>query len=220
MTDFVFVPERVHERSDAPISFEEYLRLYDSYEGGQTEWIGGEVAIYPVTNNGRHQSIITTLSSMLEYFVELTKLGIFVPHNVPMRISKKEAPEPDGMVLLIGHEERYVDEQYVQGIPDIVIEVVSPESDARDYGRKRVQYEAAGVPEYWLFDPLRKASFIHVLGEDGRYHLRPLDEDGRVTSSLLPGFVLDPAIFWDKKLPNMSEGSKIVDAMLEEFKKK
>lgn len=41
------------------ISFQDYLKAYDSFEGGRTEWLAGEVAIYPMSNNTRHQELIS-----------------------------------------------------------------------------------------------------------------------------------------------------------------
>jgi Uma2 family endonuclease len=42
----------------------------------------------------------------------------------------------------------------MDGAADIVIELVSPESVHRDYGEKLYEYEQAGVPGYWIIDPL------------------------------------------------------------------
>lgn len=44
----------------------------------------------------------------------------------------------------------------MDGTPDLIVEVTSPESLARDRGEKYVEYEAAGVREYWLIDPDRQ----------------------------------------------------------------
>ena len=104
----------------------------------------------------------------------------------------KPAREPDLLVILNDHADR-IKENRVEGAVDIAVEIVSPESTVRDRGDKFDEYEAAGVPEYWLFDPLRETADIYALGSDGRYHRRPLDGEGRVTSGLLPGFAIDPA---------------------------
>lgn len=72
------------------ISFEDYLRLYDSYEGGTTEWADGEVLTYPMTNNPKHQRIAGFLLSLVEYFLDIRGIeGAVVPANVPMRIDDK-----------------------------------------------------------------------------------------------------------------------------------
>lgn len=52
----------VHETVREKISFEEYLRQYEGFEGGRTEWLAGEVAIYPMPNNVTHNNARTLLS--------------------------------------------------------------------------------------------------------------------------------------------------------------
>ncbi len=63
--------------------------------------------------------------------------------------------------------------------PHLVAEVVSPgqRNRDRDYGRKRKQYAARGIPEYWLLDPEEQAIVILQLDE-GSYR-----EAGRSTGS-------------------------------------
>lgn len=49
--------------------------------------------------------------------------------------------------------------------PLLVIEVVSPgeESQVRDYGEKRAQYQDRGIPEFWLIDPSQQRVTVLVL---------------------------------------------------------
>src|SRR5438046_7531113 len=112
----------------------------------------------------------------------------------------KPGREPDCMVVLGEHRER-MKATYLDCVADVVIEVVSPESDERDHGAKFVEYEAAGVPEYWLIDMLRNEATINALGDGQRYHPVPRDAAGRIRSSVLPGFALDPQILWREALP-------------------
>jgi Uma2 family endonuclease len=54
--------------------------------------------------------------------------------------------------------------------PHLVVEVVSPggSNRERDYDRKRRQYAARGIPEYWLIDPTENAIAVLQL-ERGNY---------------------------------------------------
>jgi len=54
--------------------------------------------------------------------------------------------------------------------PHLVVEVVSPgeRNRDRDYGRKRQQYAARGIPEYWLIDPQENAITVLQL-DQGSY---------------------------------------------------
>ncbi|MGE3913974.1 MAG: Uma2 family endonuclease, partial [Chloroflexota bacterium] len=77
-----------------------------------------------------------------------------------------------------------------------------PESDQRDRSEKFQEYEAAGVPEYWLIDPLRHEALFYVLGEDALYHLRLPSPEGVYTSIMLEGFRLRPDWLWRRPLPS------------------
>jgi Uma2 family endonuclease len=68
---------------------------------------------------------------------------------------EKPARAPDIMVILNAHRDRMRD-TYIDRIADVVVEIVLPESDIRDYADKLTEYEAAGALECWLIDPQRR----------------------------------------------------------------
>jgi Uma2 family endonuclease len=79
-----------------------------------------------------------------------------------------------------------------EGAPDLVIEVISPISVTIDRVDKYLEYERAGVREYWIIDPRprqEQADFF-VRGESGRFVSAPVDEDGVYASTVIPGFRL------------------------------
>ena len=99
--------------------------------------------------------------------------------------------EPD--ILYVSREQlgRLTDKRF-EGAPDLVVEVVSPGSVTIDRVDKYLEYERAGVREYWIIDPRprqEQADFF-VRGESGRFVSAPLDEDGVYSSMALPGFRL------------------------------
>ena len=52
--------------------------------------------------------------------------------------------------------------------PVLALEVQSPSTRQVDLGTKRLAYEAAGVPAYWLVDPeMPSLTVLHL--EEGRY---------------------------------------------------
>jgi Uma2 family endonuclease len=52
------------------------------------------------------------------------------------------------------------------GVPDLVVEILSPGTAGHDRRRKQDAYARAGVPEYWLADPY--AQTVEVLRLDGK----------------------------------------------------
>ena len=81
---------------------------------------------------------------------------------------------------------------FIEGAPDLVVEVLSERSRRRDQVQKRALYAMAGVPEYWLVDPAPHGIVLLTL-VDEQYTPIPLDAAGVVMSRVLPGFPLDPA---------------------------
>src|SRR5258708_35842505 len=153
------------------IPFEIYLTRYNSIEGFRTEWIAGKVAIYSGSSTTQHQDILRFLAVLLNLYLGTPTRGKILLAGVPMYLGDdRPAREPDLLVILSEHLE-HIKATYLDGIADIVVEIVSPESDERDHGAKFVEYEAAGVPEYWLIDPLRSESTIYVLSV-GKRHRR------------------------------------------------
>lgn len=70
--------------------------------------------------------------------------------------------------------------------PRLVVEVVSPgkKNIDRDYRYKRSQYEARGIAEYWIVDPI--AQRVTVLTRiEGLYEAAPFEGDAAITSTLL-----------------------------------
>lgn len=95
---------------------------------------------------------------------------------------KKCAAVADGVTVFLSDTERYVpdfmvvcDREKIQrdgvhGAPDLTVEVLSPSTAKRDRWYKKQGYEAAGVPELWLVDPLHRSVEVYLL-QEGRYVL-------------------------------------------------
>lgn len=70
--------------------------------------------------------------------------------------------------------------------PQLVIEVVSPgkKNQDRDYRHKRSQYEARGVEEYWIVDPLADRVTV-LVWMNGLYEERAFVGNEQIMSALL-----------------------------------
>jgi len=172
---------------------EEFLR-WD--HAGIAEWINGDVITMSVRNE--HQRIVDFLNRLIGVFVELFGLGILRSAPYAMRIVPDGSiREPDLMFVRMANRQRLTPD-LLDGPADLVIEVVSEDSVARDYDQKFVEYQNGGVREYWIIDPRpdrQRVSFF-VLGLDGVYRPVALDEAGVYRSTVLTGFWLDPAWLW------------------------
>jgi Uma2 family endonuclease len=185
-----------------PVSFEAFLRWAD--EDTLAEWVDGEIV--PMSpSNLEHQYLLDFLNDLIKTFVRARQLGMVIFAPFLMRLpTRPSGRQPDLLFVAADHAER-LRETYLDGPADLVVEIISPESEARDRGEKFVEYEAAGIPEYWLIDPLRRDALFFQIGPDGRYRRAALDPDGFYRSEVLSGFRLRVAWLWERPLPPVAE---------------
>ncbi len=177
------------------MTYEEFLAWAD--EDTLAEWVDGEIIMTSPASD-LHQDLLRFLTAVLSVFVEARDLGVIRPAPFQMKLARS-GREPD--LLFVAHTNRdRLGSTYLDGPADLVVEIVSPESIGRDRGEKFAEYEAAGVPEYWLLDPQRRwAEFYRLEGE--RYRLALAGSEGEYRSAVLPGFRLRLEWLWQQPLP-------------------
>jgi Uma2 family endonuclease len=169
------------------MSYEEYLAW--AGEDVHAEWVNGEV-IVQMPPKQPHQLVVAFLIQLLGLFIRLSNLGRLLPAPFEMRaIPDGPAREPDLLFVAHEHLDRLT-EARLSGPADLVVEVVSDDSVARDRADKFYEYQAAGIREYWIIDPrpgYERVDFF-VLDDKGRYKPVPVDADGRYYSTVLASF--------------------------------
>jgi Uma2 family endonuclease len=170
-------------------------------EKTRAEWVEGEVIIMsPVNNN--HDQIQGWITRLLGAFVEEHDLGrvcnsefyIHLPTPVCKRL-------PDAAFISAHNPGKFTNNGFV-GSPDLIVEIVSPDSTYRDYREKLEQYQSSHVKEYWLIDPLSERVAIHELTKS-KYRTLP-ETAGVIHSKVLKGLYLKPAWLWQRPLPKVA----------------
>jgi Uma2 family endonuclease len=182
----------------AKMTYEEFLAWAD--EDIWAEWIDGKVIILTPASN-QHQDLAGFLTALLRLFVEAHGLGVVRPAPFQMKTGADlPGREPDILFIAHDHLDR-LKNTYVDGPADLVVEIISPDSRARDRGEKFYEYEQGGVGEYWLIDPLRRQAEWYRLGEDGIFRPLPVGDDGIFRSTVLAGLWLHVEWLWQDPLP-------------------
>ena len=116
-----------------------------------------------VRPRGKHQEIIGRLFAKLDDYSRRESIGKIWP-EVAVALSATRIYIPDLSFLLTANLARFADDIAIQGPPDLVVEVVSPSTAARDRSQKLRAYYQAGVPWYWLIesDPLLITEYRHT----------------------------------------------------------
>ncbi|PYS90953.1 MAG: hypothetical protein DMF64_13570 [Acidobacteria bacterium] len=182
------------------MTFEEYLALDD--ERTMSEWVDGEVIFMsPVAQ--KHQEIMLFLAQTLGLYVQVHNLGrILLPPFAMKLAAQRRGREPD-LSFVSRDRTHLILRTYLDGPADLAVEIVSPESIGRDRGEKFVEYEQAGIKEYWLIDPDRERAEFYELGADGRYRAAQIEPEGVYRSQVVPGFFVRVAWLWQMPAPTL-----------------
>ncbi|MFP4483856.1 MAG: Uma2 family endonuclease [Spirochaetaceae bacterium] len=119
--------------------------------GRHADLIDGEVFMHsPVSV--RHADLLNFLDGLLRLYIDRHDLGRLYREAVAVRLSGRNVFLPDLAFYAVGRE-KAARETYLEGPPDLVVEVLSPRTAERDVGPKFAEYEQHGVREYWILDP-------------------------------------------------------------------
>jgi Uma2 family endonuclease len=178
-------------------TFDEFCDLVP--EGQKADLING--VIYMASpDNLEHHRINKWLAWLVESFLMETETGgeIF-GYRIAFRLNLSNSPEPD-LGFLKASRLHLAKRGYIDGPPDWVVEIVSPDSVERDHISKRRQFEEAGVPEYWIIDPLKEKVTCLRLGKNGLYRTVRIKK-GIIECLAIPGFWLRVNWLWERPLP-------------------
>lgn len=156
-----------------------------------------------------HGSIEATLVRHLGNHVAERNLGRVLGSSQGFQLPSEDVVEPDVSFVSAarwsGMAVKPERGKFLQVVPDLVIEVLSPGNASRDRGEKRGIYQSNGVLEYWLLDADSRRAQVLVL-EGTRYRDAALvdvdagagagagvDGEGRIESVVLPGFAVSLA---------------------------
>jgi Uma2 family endonuclease len=178
---------------------EEFVAWCDS--DTWAEWVDGEVILMsPV--NFEHADINGFLYTLIRTFVDEHDLGKTVTEPFQIRFARQRRRRSPDIIFVSRGRSEIIKRQHVDGAPDLIVEVVSPESQNRDRRDKFLEYQTAGVREYWIIDPVSKTVDVYTLGRGKKFQQIAGKES--IPSVVLPGFAIKPEWLWRAKLPKVS----------------
>ena len=160
---------------------EQYLVL-SNQTNHLIEFTDGTLEVLPMPTRS-HQVILLLLYNLFRAIIGRNGGEILVA-PLRLRVRPGKFREPDILMLLDAADPRNQDAYWLGA--DLVVEVVSPDHSERDTEEKPRDYPEAGIPEYWIVNPLDATITVLVL--DGQaYRRHGLFRRGeRATSELLP----------------------------------
>lgn len=162
-------------------TYADYCAIPD--DGLRYEVIRGELLVAPAPKT-IHQDILLALAFVLVGFVKRSEIGKIMVAPVDVRLVPDSTVQPD-LIFVRTDRLEIINENFVEGAPDLVVEILSDSTAARDRSAKRDLYADNGVPFYWIIAPRTRSIEEYRLTE-GSYQLMQRKEHGEV---------FEPAIF-------------------------
>lgn len=130
------------------LTYEEYRHFPD--DGRRHEIIYGEHYVSPSPGTA-HQSASRHIQFALYEQIEAVGRGQVFNAPMDLELASTDVVQPDLIVVLDEHREMILPSR-LRGVPDLLVEILSPSTADRDQSLKKTLYEGHGVPEYWVVD--------------------------------------------------------------------
>ena len=125
------------------------------------EIIGGKKIYMVPTPNISHGIIVSRLVTMFNVYIWEHNIDAFtLADNADVYLADGSHFRPDVSVL-IRKPKAINKEKFINGAPDLVVEVLSESTKKNDVGKKKDDYEKYGVKEYWIVDPENRSVKVY-----------------------------------------------------------
>jgi Uma2 family endonuclease len=166
-------------------SDEEYIWLTNR-TNRLIEFTDGYIEVLPMPTE-THQAMLKYLFRLFDALMQNIGGTVFFAALL-VRVGPRKFREPDLLLLLSADDPRRGDAYWTGA--DLVVEIVSSDDSKRDTVKKRRDYAQAGIPEYWIVNPLTET--ITVLRLVGARYVEHgvFTRATTATSALLPNFAV------------------------------
>ncbi len=160
------------------------------------EFINGETIMHSPARYA-HNHVSSLITGILGTWVRSTGNGVLLYEKVLCAFSRNDY-EPDILWFGPAKAAQLERDTMVHPVPDFIVEILSPSTEAIDRGVKFEDYAAHGVREYWIVDPdNRTVEQYELAGEAGTYRLREKLAHGDIAPLSFPGLSIPLAAFFE-----------------------
>ncbi|WP_156289425.1 Uma2 family endonuclease [Oceanobacillus salinisoli] len=183
----------MHPYRNDPISVNEYFQIRENSDA-LLEYIDGFVYMSPSPST-KHQRVSSKLQIKLGNYLEGKCCEVFpAPYDIELKDDTIEGTKiviPD--ISIICDKSGFTDARYV-GVPELIVEILSPSNQSHDLVIKLNLYMNYGVKEYWIVNPMLNTVTVYALNDEKMYEQHDIKTDkGEITSKFLDGFRVDLA---------------------------
>ena len=167
-------------------------------EDTKAELIDGVMIVHSPASM-EHDNIGGFVRGLMSFYADAKELGVVLGPDALIHLAPGRKCAPDVFFIRQERVPMPLPKEF-DGVPDLVVEVLSPSNRRYDLRDKRLIYREAGVPEVWFID----AAFRQIIvdrRQAGSY-TEEIVTDGKVFSDALQGFWVNASWLWAKPLPN------------------
>lgn len=170
-------------KEEEMFTYQDYIHFPDN--GKRYQIIDGEVYMTPAPVP-YHQKILWKLAELLGRFVKEDNLGEVFIAPCDVLLSDVDIVQPD--IFFISTEKlAIIQDKYIEGAPNLVIEILSPYTQKLDRITKKRLYESYKVAEYWIVDTDKKTLEVLSLKGSSYKTMGVYKEEDNVASELIKG---------------------------------
>jgi len=170
------------------ITADELLKMGDI---GRCELIYGELVMMSPAGMD-HGAVAIRIGRLLDEFVEKNDLGQVFAGETGYKVESQPdlVRAPDASFIRKDRLSGGLPGAYFPGVPDLAVEVVSPDDTKREVAEKVNMWLAHGTVSCWVVDPKLMTIVVH---RAGREPIRLTMQDRLEDEPALAGFVLEVA---------------------------
>lgn len=154
----VVTPELALRSQDATWDRARWETLPD--DGNRYEVIGG-VLYMTTAPSSFHQWIIRQITRVLFAHIDDAGIGVTVWSPIGVFMPGCDPVQPD-LIVIRAENLGIFQHRRIEGVPSLLIEILSPSNATADTDTKRRAYAQAGVPEYWIVRPARRDALVYT----------------------------------------------------------
>ncbi|MBN6205915.1 Uma2 family endonuclease [Ralstonia pickettii] len=181
----------MNQYRDDAVTVKEYFQIRENNEA-LLEYIDGIIYMSPSPST-KHQRISSRIQIKFGNFLEGKDCEVFpAPYDIELKTDLTKGTKiviPD--LSIICDKSGFTDARYV-GVPELIVEILSPSNQSHDVITKLNIYMEYGVKEYWIVNPMLNTITVYALNDEKMYEQYDMKTDtGTITSKFLDGFHLD-----------------------------
>ncbi|MGQ4665261.1 Uma2 family endonuclease [Metabacillus halosaccharovorans] len=173
------------------MSIDDYFKIREKSEH-LLEYIDGFIYMSPSPST-KHQRISSKLHIKLGNFLAGKHCEVFhAPFDIELKNENIEGTKiviPD--LSVICEKRGFTESRYI-GVPNLIVEILSPSNQSHDLITKLNLYMNYGVKEYWIVNPMLHSITVYALNDESMYDQHDMKtRNGIITSKFLVGFKID-----------------------------